>query len=384
MGARPDQGCLIDLIYDAAVEPELWPRLLEQFADLIGGDGATLMWQNQLTGKGIGVTARLDPKLQELFFGHFATRNPLRPPPEYVRKAVRHFVPTVITDESRLPKSELMRTEFYNDLMRPFDFHSTVSVGLMAQGFDGGTVDVIRPERRGSFTDTDLQLCSRLQPHFIRAFELNRKLAGSRGVGEDLAHVLDLLPHGVFLIGDDGRVRYANRAAERLTSRGRGLAIVAGQLVAGSPEATSRLQALIGAAATPDSERRSGGAMALAAPSGGLPLSVTVAPARSENHSVFHSDPAVIVCVTDLEAQVSLSEQRLYDLFDLSRAEARVALALFDGLDPREVAERLGLSVYTVRGHLMRIFDKTGVHGQVELARLMMRAIGFGAEAVAV
>jgi DNA-binding CsgD family transcriptional regulator len=53
---------------------------------------------------------------------------------------------------------------------------------------------------------------------------------------------------------------------------------------------------------------------------------------------------------------------------------------LFDGLDPSEVAQRLSLSVYTVRGHLIRIFDKTGAHGQVELARLMMRAIGIGVE----
>jgi DNA-binding CsgD family transcriptional regulator/PAS domain-containing protein len=380
MGARIDHGDVVDLIYDAAVEPDLWPRLLERFADMIGGDGATLMWQNQLTGEGVGITARLDPKVPEQFFGHFAARNPLRPPAEYIRQAIGRFVPSVITDEARIPKSHLMQTEFYNDFMRPFDFHSTVSIGLAAQGFDGGTVDVTRPKRRGSFTEGELALCRNLQPHFIRAFSLNRTLAGSHGAGEDLARVLDLLPHSVFLVGDDGCVKYANRAAERLTSRSRGLTVVAGRLVAAAPDATKRLQALIAIASTSDRERRSGGSMALAAPSGRIPLSVTVTPARSDYHSVFHSGPAVIVCVTDLHAQVSLPEQRLYDLFGLSRAEARVAVALFEGLDPREVAERLNLSVYTVRGHLIRIFEKTGAHGQVELARLMMRAIGIGAQ----
>ena len=107
---------------------------------------------------------------------------------------------------------------------------------------------------------------------------------------------------------------------------------------------------------------------------------MSVTPARSDYHSVFHSGPAVIVCVTDLDAKVSLPAQTLRDLFGLSGGEARVALALFDGLDPREAAERLGLSVYTVRGHLIRIFEKTGARGQVELARLMMRAAGIGGE----
>jgi DNA-binding CsgD family transcriptional regulator len=165
-----------------------------------------------------------------------------------------------------------------------------------------------------------------------------------------------------------------------MMAEGRGLSVVGGRLVACAPDANRRLHALIGTASTPDAERRSGGSMALASPPRRMPLSVTVQPARSEYHSVFHSGPAVIVCVTDLETPFSLPEQRLRDLFGLSRAEARVALALFDGLDPREVAARLELSVHTVRGHLIRIFDKTGVHGQVELARLMMRAIGIGAE----
>ncbi|MGI9168817.1 MAG: helix-turn-helix transcriptional regulator, partial [Caulobacteraceae bacterium] len=118
--------------------------------------------------------------------------------------------------------------------------------------------------------------------------------------------------------------------------------------------------------------------MALAAPPRRMPLSVSVTPARREYRSVFGGGPAAIVCVTDLEAQIALPEQRLHDLFGLSRAEARVASALFEGLDPRQAAERLGLSFHTVRGHLMRIFEKTGARGQVELARLMMRANGVG------
>jgi DNA-binding CsgD family transcriptional regulator len=82
-----------------------------------------------------------------------------------------------------------------------------------------------------------------------------------------------------------------------------------------------------------------------------------------------------MVCIADLQSEVSVSEEQLQDLFGLTRAEARVALALFDGLDPQGAARRLGLSVFTVRGHLVHIFEKTGAHSQVELARLMLRAV---------
>jgi len=378
MGARIDHGDFVDRIYDAAAQPDLWPRLLEQFADLIGGDGAMLMWQNQLTGEGVGIDVRFDPWAPALFFDHFAAVNPLRPPADEIRRAIAHFVPRIITDEDRIAKSDLMMTEFYNDFMRPCGFHSTVSIGLAARGLDGATVDVTRPRRRGPFSADDLALCANLQPHFIRAFDLGRKLAAANGTGEDLAGVLDRLDHGVFLLDEGGKVRHANRAAERLIGEAHGLAVVSGRLSAGAPDAARRLAALIGEAATPDRERRRGGAMALAAPPRRHPLSVSVTPARSGYHSVFHAGPAVIVCITDLDAQVSLPAQTLQELFGLSRAEARVALALFDGLGPREVAERLSLSVHTVRGHLIRIFEKTGARGQVELARLMMRAAGIG------
>jgi DNA-binding CsgD family transcriptional regulator len=36
------------------------------------------------------------------------------------------------------------------------------------------------------------------------------------------------------------------------------------------------------------------------------------------------------------------------------------------------VAERLGISFATARTHLSRIFEKTGVHRQAELVRLVL------------
>jgi len=83
-----------------------------------------------------------------------------------------------------------------------------------------------------------------------------------------------------------------------------------------------------------------------------------------------------MVCVTDLEAGVRLPEQRLRDLFALTPAEARLALALFEGLSPKEAAMRFEVSPNTVHVQLARIFEKTGSNRQTDLMRLMMRAVG--------
>lgn len=54
--------------------------------------------------------------------------------------------------------------------------------------------------------------------------------------------------------------------------------------------------------------------------------------------------------------------------FGLTPRELEIATAVADGEGNREVARRLSISPQTVKHHLMRIFDKTGVSTRLELA----------------
>jgi DNA-binding CsgD family transcriptional regulator len=59
--------------------------------------------------------------------------------------------------------------------------------------------------------------------------------------------------------------------------------------------------------------------------------------------------------------------------FALTGAESRVAIEVAEGRKPSDIAGRLGLSVHTVRSHLKRIFQKTGVHSQAGLVRALLQ-----------
>ena len=106
------------------------------------------------------------------------------------------------------------------------------------------------------------------------------------------------------------------------------------------------------------------------------PLSVVVAPSGDKTLSLFHSGPGVIVCVTDPDAAANVSEAMLSELFGLTGAQSKVAASLLEGRSARETAEALGISFFTVRAHLARIFEKTGAHRQAELVAIMTRALG--------
>lgn len=71
-----------------------------------------------------------------------------------------------------------------------------------------------------------------------------------------------------------------------------------------------------------------------------------------------------------------LSSRSVLDLqrrFGLTRAEARVAARVADGLRLNEIAADLRIGLETVRTHLKRVYDKTKTRRQVELV-LLVRA----------
>jgi DNA-binding CsgD family transcriptional regulator/PAS domain-containing protein len=368
----------LDLVYDAALEPALWSTVIERLADMTGGVSGWLSQLDMVDGSGAAEgdpLARVDPSFAPLYIEHFAQRNPLSNV-DNADEYLRRWTPKIITDEDWISKEDLLKTEYYNDFMRPQGVHAALMIRLATEGKAITTLNLGRAEGRGQFDRSDLELAGRYHPHLIRAFELGRKFAATRRLSADMASVLDHSPHGVFLLDGTGQVRHVNRKGEALLAESGGLTVVHGRLSAASVEAARQLHAHVCKAALGDDQQRVGGSMAILTPTRRLPLSLTIAPARPDRFAPFHSGPAVLVCASDLEAEVSLPEQRLRDLFGLTPAEARVALALFDGLSPADVAASLGLSFHTVRNQLVRVFEKTGTNRQTDLVRLMMRAIG--------
>ena len=362
---------VLDLTYGAAAEPDLWPAALEAFADLVGADSSALIRQNQRTRAGAGLSARLDPNVLPAYFGAFARSHPSQRWRHSPRERVRHFVPHIVADDDAMPKAELMRTDFYNGFMRPFALHSIVRLGLAAEADDAAFLMVSRPQGRDRFGPDELALAARLHPHITRAFNLGETLAAGRLRGRAAEDVLAASPQALLILDGLGLVQHANPAAEALIVRRDGLSVSARRLTGTDAAATQRLHALVAAAAGLDQAPRRGGAMALMSSQRRRPLQVTVAPLRADAAISLKAEPMVLVCVGDLERHGQLSPDRLHDLFGLSPAECRVAEALFAGAAPREAAAALGVSFYTVRGHLMRIFEKTGVSGQPELMRLL-------------
>lgn len=361
-----DENQFLDLLYEAAVDPDLWVPVMEQLADAMGGSSAWLSRTSVVDGSGPAITARIDPQTQQQYRQYYGGINPFvsSPNPEA----------GVVTNELWMPKEDLAQTEYYNDFLRPQDSGAFAIVRLGRDARSVSALSVNRSYARGSFERGALDLAERLRPHIRRAFKLTAKLGESALKGDDAGVALDQSPHGIFVLNDLGAVRRTNRAADRLMAQGLGLYVAHGRLGMTRADDDRRLEALIAAAAAGDPEQRCGGSMGLRTARRRGPLSVTVAPVRSERLAVFGHRPSVVVVITDPEARPAVTEAAVQNVFGLTPAEARVALAMLDGATAREAAEQLGVSFHTVRHQIQSLLDKTGASRRTELVALLARA----------
>jgi DNA-binding CsgD family transcriptional regulator len=163
-----------------------------------------------------------------------------------------------------------------------------------------------------------------------------------------------------------GAVTECNEAAEAAIRTGCGLEIVEGRLRAPDRAANRRLKSVLGWAARLDRGFDSLG--------GVVPVVLEGADDGVANICWVAADSGLIlVLINDRE----LAENRLETaalIFDFTPAQIRVAKALIAGVDRQGAADALNVSINTVRTHLQRMFEKTGVHSQQALVRILLSA----------
>src|ERR1700761_6018961 len=98
------EGQLLDLlpnIYDAAIEPELWPEVLSRVAGLFGASYGGLAFGDPAAGiEQIGSVGS-DPSFSRSYGAHFGRMDPVVP------KAIGAPVGTLLTDTMVMPKAAM-------------------------------------------------------------------------------------------------------------------------------------------------------------------------------------------------------------------------------------------------------------------------------------
>jgi len=272
------------------------------------------------------------------------------------------------------PIEDMKKSDVYNDILKKIDvMHGAVGLAIRNADCIGG-VTLNRSERAGPFSNDQLAALQVLVPHFRNVLQIVNAMGSLALLQQSLAATLDRLSDGVVLADKQGKVLHLNRAAERMLSSNDGLSIRGGRLSAQILEEQHLLYRLIGQAASnqgTDSLER-GGTCAISRPSGAPAWVALATPCdNAVALGIAPASPTCIVLIRDRSRRDESGSSQLQRLYGLTNQELKVAIRIAEGHGISEVAKELGLSSLTVRNHLQRVFAKTGVTRQAELARLV-------------
>ena len=226
-------------------------------------------------------------------------------------------------------------------------------------------------------TDAEREIAAQLAAHLRRAVRLRARLATAEAVQAANAAALQAADTGVMLITAGGRVVHADPAARRLAdSVGLQLDSIRGALHALDPAATRHLKELVADAAAGG---LGGDMLMRAADGSAVALAVCrmVPPDEADGDLSAEEDaermPGQALLTLRHLGRVPASPRRVAALFGLTRAEADVAIAVAAGQQVSAVAAGRGVSASTVQAQVRSAMGKAGVPDLQELSMLLAR-----------
>jgi len=253
---------------------------------------------------------------------------------------------------STLP--ELMRSDFFNTVLRPGDVGDGLKLPLRA-GQGAGVLWLFRREADRRFTPEDAAALGRLEPVLARA--LQPADAHACGDGE-------VCGQGLLVVSPEGGLQWVSPEAQALLAQALGTRWRAGG--GGLPEAVRLLvQRLFWPAA--------GGAgplpeVALRNAHGAFSLRAT------RLAGALGTGEAAAVHITRRVPRGTRLRARLHTL-GLPRRQAELAYWLVRGAQEPQIAERMGVSVNTVAYHRRQLYAALAVQNRQELAACVEAAM---------
>ncbi len=351
---------VVSAIYQAILSPDEIPAIFRTMGELFDAPVVALAVYDgdgkYVTATGTGIDAAVLDEYQSYYRGLDCVieRLMLMPPGAVYRRR------DLISDE------DLMRTEFYNDFMVRFP---TETIQAVLPGDDGRrvAVSVLRHAWQQPFDQDDMQRLGLVLDHMRRAQAIGMHIRGLEARQRSLQRVLDMMTVGVVLLDGAGRVILANRLAGTMLAAGP-VQLKGERIVTRLAGRAGRLEQMLRGAA--GSDRRAG---ALRLADGGDQLTLFAVPMTQGGSAA--ADAAAAVFLLDHGFMPRRVETCLEELYGLTPMEIRTTARLLAGLGIDAIAAEFGVSRETVRFHLKGIFAKTETGSQVQLQRVVGRAV---------
>ena len=361
---------VIGEVYDASLDPALWPHAIESICGYVGAASASLHSQDSVTRATDALfwwgRASTAPHYFKIYLDKYGKINPIFPGVVFFDLELPVAVPDVISCE------EFVRTRFFQEWLAPQSLMDGLFSNLEKGATSCALFTAMRHAAQGPVDDRMRRRFELITPHVRRAMLIGKVIDLHRVEAAALADSLDELTSGVFIVDSNGRIIHANLSAHRLIAEASLLRAPNGRIAALDLQSRNLLDVFTAAKAGDAAVGKKGIAMPLTARTGEryvahvLPLT---SGARRKAGVSYAATAAMFIRKAALD--LPSPPEALASQFKLTPAEVRVLFAIVEIGGVPEVAPVLGISEQTVKSHLHRIYEKTATKRQADLVKLV-------------
>ena len=371
-----DLNELTGAIYSTVEAPDQWPSVLARIAAAIHAKSGLVRMLDLRERRAVLSSHHynLDTGLQSEYCGGLVMNDP------YLEALKRLPVGQMVTNDGLIDLDRMRDTKFYQEYMRPLDNHFIVG-GFLERADDGrhSIIGFHRNSGSEQFSRSERRVIQWLAPHVKQAMHLQRVLGHHRNRADSAERALDAMAVACLLLDRQGRMVHANETGERLMRLGCGLGFQGGRVVSDDSRVMTMIAELTAQAEDVPAGRRCLASRSVLVPhsdSGAANLLVVGMPIAQAVSTMGEEWPTarVALYVGDLDDTGVLRPEVLCAIYDLTPAEARLAVAVGRGRELSRLSADWNVSNETLRSQLKAVFAKTGVNRQVELVRLLAGA----------
>jgi len=286
-----------------------------------------------------------------------------------------------------LPGSYVANNGFYQDFLIPHGGRYLSSTKLVDNDEAVFMVGLMRGNGAEPLSSAESAILSLVQYHLSQAMQIFLHLRTGFADQAMARQLLGQFNQPMLLLDDAQRVLHSNQTASELLSEKDLLSAKNGFLVCRDKASHEALAEAVRAvlSASPDITKGALGtddqtinvrqrrAVNLAGSAGKNLLAFVSAVWPSQSMNAFGDLPRALVILHNPQLpQSQLDPLILAECYDLTPAEARVAVQIASGATVKKIAQRNGVAIATVRTHLSRIMEKTSVTRQADLLRVLL------------
>lgn len=374
MSAVIEATTVIGNIYEASYKPAFWPIALENIAKYTHSSSAALVYQDNELERACGAYVYNIPE------DHIGKYNSYGVDPNFLIMAENMPLGTAAAIDHIIPdRNELKNVygdDFHNLLVTIDLYHIGGAILFMDKVRTAG-IALQRTKAMGAWTAPQIDNLNILIPHLQRAMNIQKEFVRLQTREQALRRGLDRLLMGLILFDKELQPIYINPVAKSILNYHPAIEIKHDKIYASEHAHTAKIHtALITAISSKGGAdpAESSTSLGLKHPDCATTLPVIISSVQGILHG-FETEGShahAAMCFSDPDRTHPIEADKLADVYELTPAEAQVAISIANGINPEEIANINDVAISTIRSQLKAIYRKLGVNSQAELVKVLL------------